>query len=198
MIDLEPATVRLTRLLADVRDDQLDAETPCAGTSVGDLIDHIRMFAAVFAAAARKRQDGPVAGGPPPPPSASNLQAGWREGVADDLRGLAGAWRAPSAWEGMTKAGGNDLPAEVAGLVVLDELVVHGWDLAVSTGQRYQVPDDDVETAMSFVRSFEAPRDGTLFGPVVDVPPDAPPLDRLLGLTGRDPRWRPSGPRLRT
>ena len=30
-----------------------------------------------------------------------------------------------------------------------------------------------------------------LYGPRVPVPADAPAMDRLLGLTGRDPRWRP-------
>ncbi len=39
----------------------------------------------------------------------------------------------------MTKAGGVDLPGEVAGLVALDELVVHGWDVARATGQAYDV-----------------------------------------------------------
>jgi hypothetical protein len=45
---------------------------------------------------------------------------------------------------------------------------------------------------MSFVAGFDVPRDGTLFGPIVEVPDDAPALDRLLGLTGRDPSWRPA------
>lgn len=37
--------------------------------------------------------------------------------------------------------------------------------------------------------------DGTpgLFGPPVPVADDAPLLDRLLGLTGRDPAWRRGG-----
>ena len=37
---------------------------------------------------------------------------------------------------GTTKAGGLELPGEVAGLVALDELVIHGWDVARSSGQR--------------------------------------------------------------
>ena len=44
---------------------------------------------------------------------------------------------------------------------------------------------------MSFVTSFEAPRDGSLFGPVVPVADSGTRFDQLLGLTGRDPHWRP-------
>jgi uncharacterized protein (TIGR03086 family) len=83
------------------------------------------------------------------------------------------------------------LPAEVVGLVALDELVVHGWDIAVATGQPYAPTAAEVEAAMSFVTGFEAPRDGSLFGPIVAVPGDASGFDRLLGLTGREPWWRP-------
>ena len=92
----------------------------------------------------------------------------------------------------MTKAGGLDLPGEEAGLVVLDELIIHGWDVAVATGVDYSVPEDEVQAAMAFVSSFDAPRDGSLFGPVVAVPDSALAFDRLLGLTGRDPAWKPS------
>ena len=83
------------------------------------------------------------------------------------------------------------MPAEVAGVVALDELVVHGWDIAVATGKPYAPPAPEIEAAMAFVTSFDAPRDGTLFGPVVPVADDATQLDRLLGLTGRDPSWQP-------
>jgi uncharacterized protein (TIGR03086 family) len=95
----------------------------------------------------------------------------------------------------MTKAGGVDLPGEVAGLVALDEIVVHGWDVARATGQAYDCDAPSLEGVLGFVSQFSGPgqeeaRAG-LFGPVVEVPDDAPLLDRVIGLTGRDPAWSP-------
>ena len=190
MIDLGPAAKRTAGLVSAVADEQLDLPTPCPGSCVGDLIDHVGVFATRLAAAARKDSDGRTS--PPPTPSGANLEADWRERLTRDLLALADAWRDPQAWEGSTVAGGNVRPAEVVGLVALDELVVHGWDVAVATGQPYAPPASEIESAIGFVTSFEAPRDGTLFGPIVPVPPDASALDRLLGLTGRDPSWRPA------
>jgi uncharacterized protein (TIGR03086 family) len=189
MIDLGPAADRVAALLTHVDDAALEGRTPCPGTKVGDLVDHIGSLTLGFTASAAKQRD--TAGGPPPRPSAANLGPDWRERIPRDLGALAAAWRDPSAWEGSTTAGGMTFPAEVVGVVALDELVVHGWDLAVSTNQPYEPTEDDVHAAIAFASSFEAPRDGSLFGPVVPVPDDAPPLDRLLGLTGRDPHWKP-------
>ena len=190
MIDLTPAAQRTTSLITSVADDQLGLPTPCPGSCLGDLIDHVGVFAVRFRAAADKESEGRTSR--PPPPSGANLEAGWRERISRDLLALADAWRQPQAWDGSTYAGGIELPADVVGLVALDELVVHGWDIAVATGQPYEPPAQELEAATAFVASFDAPRDGTLFGPVVPVADDAPPLDRLLGLTGRDPSWRPA------
>src|ERR671919_1773658 len=143
MIDLEPAAARVARVFAEVDDDQLGTPTPCGTSSVGDVIDHIATMATAFTGKARKDIYGPAGSGSPPPPSAANLGEGWREQVAQRLQTLAAAWAEPSAWEGMTNAGGLDLPADVAGLVVLDELIIHGWDVAVATGVDYQVPEDE-------------------------------------------------------
>lgn len=189
MIDLHPAAQRTIDLVTSVADDQLDLATPCPEMCVGDLIDHLGVFAVRFAASARK--DTGDRASPPPAPDAANLEAGWRERMARDLLALAVAWSDPSAWEGTTYAGGIEMPAAVVGLVAIDELVVHGWDVAVATGQRYAPPAAEVDAAMGFVASFDAPRDGGLFGPVVAVVEDAPLLDRLLGLAGRDPAWQP-------
>jgi uncharacterized protein (TIGR03086 family) len=156
---------------------------------LGDLVDHIGSLTKGFALVARK-EGGSSTG--PTAPDAANLEPGWRERVAGDLTTLAAAWRDPAAWDGMTKAAGVDLPGEIAGLVALDELVVHGWDVAVASGQPYDPTSEEIAAATQFVTGFDAPRDGGLFGPIVSVPDDAPPLDKLLGLTGRDPRWAPS------
>ena len=189
MIDIHPAAQRTCGLVAAVADEQLLLPTPCPDACVGDLIDHLGMFAVRFTAAARKDADGLTT--PAPAPSGSNLEVGWRQRISRDLLTLADAWNDPQAWEGSTVAGGNDMPADVVGLVALDELVVHGWDIAAATGQRYDPPVDEIEAATSFVKSFGAPRDGRLFGPVVTTPGDARPLDRLLGFAGRDPSWQP-------
>jgi len=75
----------------------------------------------------------------------------------------------------------------------LDEVVVHGWDLARSTGQDFEVDDAAAATCLSFVESFDVPAEesGGLFGPPVSVPDDADPLTRLIAATGRDPSWAP-------
>ena len=41
MIDLTPATDAVTRVVADIRDDQLEGPTPCDGTTVAGLLDHL-------------------------------------------------------------------------------------------------------------------------------------------------------------
>jgi uncharacterized protein (TIGR03086 family) len=107
-------------------------------------------------------------------------------------------WRDPVAWSGMTQVGGVPVPGEVCGLIAVNEIVVHAWDIAVSTGQRYDVERVHVEAACQFVQSnVDQNPDGVegLFGPAVAVPGDASPLDQLLGLTGRDPSWQPAATR---
>jgi uncharacterized protein (TIGR03086 family) len=188
VIDLRPATDRMTALIAALSDDQLTLTTPCAPATVGDLVDHLGMFASNFVDVARKQLDEQTST-PPPAFDARHLEPGWRDQLIDVLEALCQAWSVEDAWQGHTWVGGMHLPAEIAGVVALDELLVHGWDLSVATGRSY-VPDaHEIEAATDFVSTFDAPRDGRLFGPVVDVAHDAPPFDRLLGLTGRHPGW---------
>jgi uncharacterized protein (TIGR03086 family) len=192
-VDLEPATRRMAELVTGVRDELLDGPTPCPAYTLGDLVDHVGGLTLAFTAAARKATAGTGSQGPSG--DASRLGDDWRTRIPRHLAALAQAWRDPAAWSGMTQAGGIELPGEVAGLVALDELVIHGWDVARASGQAYDCDRSLLEVVHRFVAQFsgpgqEAAREG-LFGPVVEVPEDAPLLDRVIGLAGRDPAWSP-------
>jgi len=130
----------------------------------------------------------------PPRADAAHLERGWRERIGAGLAELAEAWRDPAAYDGVTWAGPVEMPADQAALVALDEVVVHGWDLARATGQEYDAHGPSIAACRRFVESFEPPAedDGGLFGPPVAVPEDAPELDRLIGATGRRPDWSPT------
>jgi len=190
MLDLEPPASEVKRLLAGITDEQLSAPTPCESTPVAGLLDHFIGLTGAFRDAARK------ATGPNSPPasvSAANLDPEWRTVLPKQLDELAAAWKDPAAWEGMTWAGGVELPAEVMGGVAVDELVLHGWDLARATGQSFSADQQSTEACFGFTSAMsqpgeEAGREG-LFGPVVEVDEDAPMLDRALGFSGRDPSW---------
>jgi uncharacterized protein (TIGR03086 family) len=192
-IDLEPAARRLGALVAAVPDGALDGPTPCPDYRLGDLLDHVGGLAVAFRAAATKDFTEVTGGGPSG--DAARLPADWRSRIPEDLVAMAEAWRNPEAWGGMTQAGGVDLPGEIAGLVALDELVVHGWDVARATGQTYEAEPAELEGVKGFVGPMaDAPQEqrAGVFGPVVVVPDDAPELDRVLGLAGRDPGWSPA------
>ncbi len=189
--DLGPTAARMADLLEGIGDEQLTAPTPCPAYTLGDLIEHVGGLAQAFTMAAIK--EFPDGGTQPPSPDASRLGDDWRTRIPRQLATLAGSWRNPDAWEGMTQAGGVEMPADVMGRVALNELVIHGWDVARASGQPYEVDAEALDASMDFVSAMSAPgqeasRQG-LFGPVVPVATDAPLLDRVIGLSGRDPRW---------
>ena len=150
MLDLTAPAAQVTALVTGVADDQLTGPTPCPQMTVAHMLEHIRGLSIEFTNAATKATRPPADGDAdgPPPPSAENLPADWRDEIPSELAALAGAWQLPDAWDGDTTAGGVTWPAEVMGLVAFNELVVHGWDLAVATGQAYR--PDDTTLAVSY------------------------------------------------
>ena len=190
MIDLTQACRRASDVLANVHDEQLSAPTPCVGLQLRDVVAHVGVLALAFTAAARKEfgqytDSAPGVGG-------DQLNDDWRTHYPARLAGLAEAWQSAAAWEGMTRVGGIDLPGAVTGSVGLTEVVIHGWDIARATGQSYDVDPDTAQAVLTHVSAVaaEGPVEG-LFGPAVPIATDAPVLDRIVALSGRDPAWRP-------
>jgi uncharacterized protein (TIGR03086 family) len=189
-LDFAPQAAEVARVVAGVRDDQLTDPTPCAGTPVAAILDHLVGLTVAFREAAEKV---PQTGGPRA--DANHLPPDWRERLPLQLDGMVAAWQHPSAWDGSTEIAGMQMPAAAAGSAGLNEVLIHGWDLAVATGQEYR-PDPATTQAcfdfgVEFAKGAPEARD-QMYGPVVPVAEDAPLFDRLLGQTGRDPRWTPS------
>jgi uncharacterized protein (TIGR03086 family) len=192
--DLHPAAQRMTAVVTGLRDDQLDLPTPCPSYTVSDLLAHVHGLSLAFAAAANKERNELVEHAPgddalPPLPD------DWRTVIPAELATLAAAWADETAWSGMTRIAGGDTPGEVCGLVCIDELVVHAWDLARATGQSYDCDQASLEGSLQFLGHFQVPGQeappGSPFGTVIEVPDAAPLLDRVVGMTGRDPAWTP-------
>lgn len=186
--DFEPAARSLAAVVDGITDDQLADPTPCAESTVRDLLAHVVGLTEAFRQAATKESVGRSV--PPPAGSDSPLPDDWRTRIAAQLETLTAVWRVAQAWDGDTEAGGVDLPASVMAIVALDEITIHAWDLAVATGQELTVTPVDLAILHEFLRETDPVGTPGLFGPIVEIPADAPAFDRLLGLTGRDPAWR--------
>ena len=98
----------------------------------------------------------------------------------------AAAWAEPGAWEGETPFASSTFPAQLAGMITIMELTVHGWDLATATGQPFTADDDVIATVTAVVGQIaDVARANGSFGPEIEPAADATPLERLLALTGR-------------
>ena len=190
-LDLGPQTRVIARLAEGTSEEQLAEATPCPDYAVRNMLGHLLGLSAAFRDAARK--DLGVTTNTAPDAAAPDIGPGWRVELPKALDELADAWRDPAAWTGMTRAGGVDLPGEVAAAVAVDELVIHGWDLARATGQDYAPDPAALQASHDFLLAAanDPSRGGGIFGPVVPVPPEASLLDRAVGLSGRDPGWTP-------
>lgn len=172
MIDLMPACRATGALIAGLRDDELGLETPCDEFDVAALVDHLDLVACGFVDLTAE-----------PPPFGLDP----RSSLPVALDRLATSWSDPPRWEGTTDAG-LELPNATWGRIALTEVVVHGWDLSRAVGRPVSFDDETLRTTLEHVLDF-VPRAPLpqLWGQPVDLPDDAPLLDRIVAATGRDP-----------
>jgi uncharacterized protein (TIGR03086 family) len=104
----------------------------------------------------------------------------------DVLGDLVAAISAPGALDRTVAAPFGDVPGEtLARFVVLDG-IVHGWDMAIATGQAYDPPEGLVAEVDAFAHQALDPlRDGQTFAAAVEPATHASPIERLANYTGR-------------
>jgi uncharacterized protein (TIGR03086 family) len=172
-------------VIAGIREDQQHLPTPCRSWDVTELVAHLIHDLRQFTERA--------SGGTPDwsSPSAT-VEGDPVEAYRAGARGLLQAWRAAGDLSGTTQMPGM---GEVAKRFPVDqqiaELAVHGWDLAVATGQSTDLDQTVGDAALTWARTALWPQfrgtedEGKAFGPEVDLPQDAPLYDRLAAFFGR-------------
>jgi uncharacterized protein (TIGR03086 family) len=185
-LDFDPPVRQLRALLLGIAEDDLVSPTPCDEWTVGDLLDHLMDITRAFTQAAQKLTDAPGTSTPAPFPSAANLPPHWRSRLPVMLEELATAWKDPAAWTGSARAGGATMPAVAAGTAAVNEVTMHGWDLARATGQDYAADPRILEALIEFLSQNQEEE-----APPAEPEDEQTLLDQALKLSGREPRWRP-------
>lgn len=191
-MELRPLMVRAVEtsnaVVRGIEPEMMDRPTPCPEFDVRTLLGHLSGWMTEPARAAALKQPNTGAPGEDFTP-----ESGWAESLTERTHATAEAWSAPDAWEGTASLSGDmQMPAETIGGLVFAEFLLHGWDLAMASGQGYALDDDLAEALFGQVSSMaDMGRRYGAFGPEVPVPASASPADRALGLAGRDPAWRP-------
>ena len=187
---LARATAQVTPLIESITPADLDRPTPCSDWSVRDLLSHL---------VAVEDRIVHIAGGGRPFEVPSMV-----DGIADDawtqawvsrLAPLSAALADDAVLERIFQHPAGPMRGTAAIGVYASEFAVHAWDLARALERE---TDLDQEVAAAVVGPITAalpaePRGGVIpFGPVVEVPGDAPAYARLVGWVGRDPEWTPA------
>ena len=172
-------------VVASVEPSQFNDPTPCSDFNVKQLANHMAGLLMGAETAARKQ---PRVAPPEPAPDIVGEHPG---PIYAELADKAvAAWSEPGAFDGNVEFGPGEMPAQMAGAITLMEIAVHGWDLAVATGQSYSLDPEVAAATFEAVKQL-APgaRGNGVFGPEVNPPANASLQDQLLALSGRDPNW---------
>ncbi|MGW3425998.1 TIGR03086 family metal-binding protein [Streptomyces phaeochromogenes] len=170
-------------LIEGVEPGRLGASTPCEDYDVETLVNHLVGWLLLFEARCHGRAyDADPARhrtGPDPAgefrAAAAGLVAGWEKYGFDREVGVTGD---------------SQLPAAMVLNMTLMEFTVHGWDLAVATGQPIPFTEEEAAEILTRAEATLPPQyrgEGMPFGDIVPVAGDAPAADRLAGFLGRDP-----------
>lgn len=174
-------------LVATVRSGQWRAATPCRAWNVHQLVNHMALGHQLFTGILRGTATVTPDALDPACRDALGADpvAGYRK-AADDL--LA-AFAEPGVLDRTVVVPVGPVPGIVAAHLRTVEELVHGWDLGTAIGRLPTFPDAVVAPAVEFTRGrlADVPPDRSPFAAPQPVAADAPPLDHLVALLGRQP-----------
>jgi uncharacterized protein (TIGR03086 family) len=174
--EMTDAAGAAARTVAHVDASQFNQPTPCGDWDTRVLLNHLILWTSY------SLMDRDFAADP-----------GFVADYQAQLDRALAAWSEPAVWERSLDMMGTPTPASDIARLIIAEMVLHGWDLAAATGQRFEVGDQAVAVALKAVEdNAEMFRKYEGFAEPVEVPSSAPLLDQVLGASGRDPSWKPA------
>jgi uncharacterized protein (TIGR03086 family) len=177
---LEAALATTGALVAGIAATQWSAPTLCPGWNVRDVTNHLVGGLRIFTAHLTDTD----AGGEHEDDWLGDLPAAAYTAAAT---AVLAAWRSPGVMGRTLSISLGDVPAPMGAVIELTEVVVHGLDLAMATGQEGRVDTGQVNALHELMlgMGMDAFRIPGVFGPAVPVPADAPAHRQLLAFLGR-------------
>jgi uncharacterized protein (TIGR03086 family) len=185
LIDLyRDSVAAFAQKVAKVRLDQWDAPTPCSDWDVRALVNHVvyeqrwsvPLFAGATIAEVGDRFEGDLLGDDPALSAAE---------AAEDAKAAVSE---TGALEHIVHLSIGDTRAVEYVWQLLADHLVHGWDLAVATGNDPKLDPEAVRACRDwFTHRERLYRDAGIIGPRRDLDPNPSIQDELLAAFGRDP-----------
>lgn len=166
----------LQHVLHGIAADDLHKQTPCREFDVAALTDHLlNSITMIGAAAGAKFPE-------------RNRDDSVEEQVVRVTRPTLDAWQ-HRGLEGTVSFGTNEVPAKTMAGILSLEFLVHAWDFASAVGREVTAPESLSDYVLDLAQKTITPQGRTRagFDEALDVPADAPALDRLIAFTGRRP-----------
>lgn len=175
---------RFVERVDGVADDQWSAGTPCDDWDVRTLVNHVtneqlwapHLVDGETIAQVGDRYDGDVVGADP----AASIKAA----TSGSVSAFGGA-----DLDAIVHLSFGDIPCGEYLTQMLTDAEVHGWDLAVATGQDTTIDPEVAALLLPAIQGMEELiRASGMFGESVAVADDADEATRVLALLGRQPR----------
>ena len=185
---MKECAAEAARVARGVRPERLSDPTPCTEFDLRALVNHWVLYTShgLECRALRRPIPEPLAG------RDFTADPDWAQQYAAQLDRAVAAWADPAVWEGEVDLGFAVTPATTIASLLIKEMAVHGWDVAVATGQRFEVSAGTaafllrvVEEGAEMYRRYDG------FADPVPVADEASDFERALAVSGRDPRWSP-------
>jgi len=167
------------RLIAGIGPGQFRDPTPCEGWDVWTLVNHIVTGNLLLTSV--------MTGAPPPDRTVDHLGADPLGAYRESVRAFRDAGSAEGALDRVYASPLGEVAGELLVHARINELLVHGWDVAHATDQPADLDPDLAEEALAMWQArLRGPRPaGGPFGAAQPTPPEADAVDRLVSFLGR-------------